>query len=165
MTVSLDREQIILHRRSTTLLRVWKIPFLKPRLRISFRICSIEFISGVYGGSGKISILVGISRPLDLCQTAPSATIRMKSYVLSVLFPYQFQKKTAVHTSNAIFIPVLFASNICWVIYRINSNKRLDLCFFAGFVFNNIQEFFRYISYRNQYKIIRSFLVNWYFCK
>ena len=40
-------EQIVSHKRSTTLLRVANISFRKPRLRSSFHICSIGFISGV----------------------------------------------------------------------------------------------------------------------
>ncbi len=28
----------------------WKSPFLKPRLQLSFQVCSIRFISGMYGG-------------------------------------------------------------------------------------------------------------------
>ena len=37
------------HKRSITFSNVWKASFLNPRLRISFQICSIGFISGVYG--------------------------------------------------------------------------------------------------------------------
>ena len=45
-----DSEQMVSHKRSTTFSRVAKTSFRKPRLRISFQICSMGFISGVYGG-------------------------------------------------------------------------------------------------------------------
>ena len=67
-----EMEQIVSQRRSTTLLRVAKTSFRNPLKRISFQICSIGFISGVYGGMWKIEIFSGICNPLDLCQAAPS---------------------------------------------------------------------------------------------
>ena len=45
-----DSVLIVSHKRSITFFRVENSSFLKPRFRISFQICSIEFISGVYGG-------------------------------------------------------------------------------------------------------------------
>ena len=45
---------------------------LKPRFLISFHICSIGFISGVYGGIKISSIFSGILNEPDLCQAAPS---------------------------------------------------------------------------------------------
>ena len=45
-----DREQLVSHKRSTTCSRVANISLRKPSLRISFQICSMGFISGVYGG-------------------------------------------------------------------------------------------------------------------
>ena len=41
-------EQMVSQRRSTTFSKVAKTSFRKPRFRISFQICSIGFISGVY---------------------------------------------------------------------------------------------------------------------
>ncbi len=48
--VSLDKEQIVTQSLMTTFSRDGNTSFLKPRFLISFHICSIGFISGVYGG-------------------------------------------------------------------------------------------------------------------
>ena len=72
LMVSLDREQMVLQSLSITFWRVWNTSFLKPSFLISFHICSIGFISGVYGGIKIISILSGIFNEPDLCQAAPS---------------------------------------------------------------------------------------------
>ena len=63
-----------LQRRSTTLSRVWNISFLNPTFLISFQICSMGFISGVYGGMKTILIFSGTIREFALCQAAPSHT-------------------------------------------------------------------------------------------
>ena len=68
----LDNEQMVSHKRSTTFSRVVKISLRKPRFRISFQICSIGFISGVYGGIWKRKMFFGSSNPWDLCHAAPS---------------------------------------------------------------------------------------------
>ena len=67
------------HKRSITFSNVWKASFLKPRLRISFQICSIGFISGVYGGMKARVIRSGITKEADLCHIAPSHTNRIRS--------------------------------------------------------------------------------------
>jgi len=77
--VSLDKEQITSHRRSTTFSSVAKTSLRKPRFRISFQICSIGFISGVYGGMWKRTIFSGNSSFADLCHTAPSQQSSMTS--------------------------------------------------------------------------------------
>jgi hypothetical protein len=46
----LDKGQIVSHNRSTTFSREANTSLWNPRFRISFQICSIGFISGVYGG-------------------------------------------------------------------------------------------------------------------
>ena len=65
--VSADNEQMDLQRRSTTLSRVWNISFLNPTFLISFQICSMGFISGVYGGMKTILIFSGTIREFALC--------------------------------------------------------------------------------------------------
>ena len=72
-------EQMVSQRRSTTFSKVAKTSFRKPRFRISFQICSIGFISGVYGGIWKSTIFSGTSSVPDLCHAAPSQHIRMVS--------------------------------------------------------------------------------------
>ena len=49
----LGKEQMVSHRRSTTFSNVTKTSLRNPRFRISFQICSMGFISGVYGGMWK----------------------------------------------------------------------------------------------------------------
>ena len=75
----LDNLQMVSHKRSTTFSRVAKISLRNPRLRISFQICSMGFISGVYGGMWKRTIFSGNSRPADLCHAAPSQQSNMIS--------------------------------------------------------------------------------------
>lgn len=79
MIVSWERLQITSQRRITTFSRVAKISFLKPRRRNSFQICSIGFISGVYGGIKNRRIFSGTQRVPDLCHAAPSQQRRMMS--------------------------------------------------------------------------------------
>ena len=67
------------HKRSTTLSRVAKTSLQKPILRSSFQICSMGFISGVYGGMKKSSILSGTQRDPALCHAAPSQHKRIMS--------------------------------------------------------------------------------------
>ena len=63
MTVA-DRFLITSHKRSITFSNVWKASFLNPRLRISSQICSIGFISGVYGGmKARVSVLESPRKP------------------------------------------------------------------------------------------------------
>ena len=76
---SLDNEHMVSHKRSTTLSREAKTSLRKPRLRISFQICSIGFISGVYGGIWNRTVLSGSSNPADLCHVAPSQQRRIIS--------------------------------------------------------------------------------------
>ena len=71
--------------------------FLKPSFLSSFQICSIGFISGVYGGIKNSSMFSGTISPFDLCQAAPSqhnkiissgyslANSRRNTFVQSVL--------------------------------------------------------------------------------
>ena len=94
LMVSWDKEQMVSESRSTTFASVEKTSFLKPRLRISFQICSIGFISGVYGGKEKISIFGGILSPFDLCQAAPSATSKIKSFTYD---SDNFSRNTFIH--------------------------------------------------------------------
>ena len=64
--------QIVSQRRSTTLSSVANISLRNPILRSSFQICSIGFISGVYGGMKNSSMFSGTQREPALCQAAPS---------------------------------------------------------------------------------------------
>lgn len=70
---------IVSHSRSITLSRLENASLRNPLLRISFQICSIGFISGVYGGMNVKWIFSGISSPFDLCHLAPSQTSRISS--------------------------------------------------------------------------------------
>ena len=72
-------EQMVSQRRSTTFSKVAKTSFRKPRFRISFQICSIGFISGVYGGIWKSTIFSGTSSVPDLCHTLPVHTLAKKA--------------------------------------------------------------------------------------
>ena len=67
----LDKEQIVSHRRSTTFSNVAKTSLRNPRFRISFHICSMGFISGVYGGMWKRIIFSGNSNPPSPTSSAP----------------------------------------------------------------------------------------------
>ena len=77
--VSAVRSQIVSQRRRTTFSSVAKTSLRKPILRSSFHICSIGFISGVYGGIEISSILWGTFKDFDLCQAAPSQQSRIIS--------------------------------------------------------------------------------------
>lgn len=74
LIVSADKEQMVSQSLSITLSRVLNTSFLNPRFLISFQICSIGFISGVYGGIEAISIFSGLFKPFDLCHAAPLHT-------------------------------------------------------------------------------------------
>ena len=74
LMVSADNEQMDLQRRSTTLSIVWNTSFLKPTFLIPFQICSMGFISGVYGGIKAILMFSGTIKAFALCQAAPSHT-------------------------------------------------------------------------------------------
>ena len=77
--VSADRLLIVTHNRSTTFSNVWKTSFRNPFVLISLHICSIGFISGVYGGMFSSVMLSGIIIADDLCHEAPSHTINISS--------------------------------------------------------------------------------------
>ena len=77
--VSGVRSQIVSQSRRTTFSSVAKTSLRKPTLRSSFQICSMGFISGVYGGSEISSILWGTLKDFDLCQAAPSQQSRIIS--------------------------------------------------------------------------------------
>lgn len=53
--------------------------FLNPIERICFQICSMGFISGVYGGMERSCIFSGQRNAFDLCHAAPSHTNRIIS--------------------------------------------------------------------------------------
>ena len=91
----LDKEQMVSHRRSTTFSNVEKTSLRKPRFRISFQICSIGFISGVYGGMWKRIMFSGNSKSPDLCHAAPSqqSSIMSSEYCSDNLF-----RKIFMHT-------------------------------------------------------------------
>ena len=69
---SLVNSMTVSQRGSTTFSSVWEASFRNPLFRISFQICSMGFISGVYGGIDSSCIFSGTIRPLDLCHAAPS---------------------------------------------------------------------------------------------
>ena len=79
-TMSAVSWRMVSHSRTTTSFRVSKISLRKPMVRSCFQICSIGFISGVYGGIGSSLTLEGTTRVFDLCHAAPSQTIKMVSF-------------------------------------------------------------------------------------
>ena len=118
--VCLASAEIVSQSLSMTLVRLAKTSLRKPHLRISFQICSIGFISGVYGGMWNSTIFSGISSVPDLCHAAPSQHSRMISSGYSLdspmqkhihthrIAPEQHQKATiscpGVHSSEGIVI-------------------------------------------------------------
>ena len=78
-TISSVRLQIVSHSRSTTSASVLNTSFLNPMDRIYSQICSMGFISGVYGGIERSWMFSGMISIFDLCQAAPSQTSKMKS--------------------------------------------------------------------------------------
>ncbi len=79
LITSWERLQTAPQRRITTFSSVTKISFLNPRRRSPFHICSIGYISGVYGGIKNRRIFSGMQRMPDLCQAAPSQQRRIMS--------------------------------------------------------------------------------------
>ena len=98
----LDKEQMVSHKRSTTLSKVAKTSFRNPRLRISFQICSMGFISGVYGGMGKRIMFSGNSNPPDLCHAAPS---QQSNIMLSEYCSDNFFRKIFIQTALLFLRP------------------------------------------------------------
>lgn len=79
LMTSADTELMVSQRRSMTFSKEANSSFLKPRFRSSFHICSIGFISCMYGGIKKSSMFFGTTSPLDLCQAAPSQHSKITS--------------------------------------------------------------------------------------
>ena len=71
-TMSVVNKFMVSHNLSITSLSVLNTSFLNPIERICFHICSMGFISGVYGGICPILMFFGMSNPFDLCHAAPS---------------------------------------------------------------------------------------------
>ena len=65
---------MVSHNLSTTAFRLLNMMLPNPICLICFQICSMGFISGVYGGICVITIFSGIFSLFDLCHTAPSHT-------------------------------------------------------------------------------------------
>lgn len=76
---SWERAQIVSQRRSITFSRAAKIWLWNPLLRSSYQICSIGFISGVYGRIKNSRIFSGTRSETALCQAAPSQHSRTMS--------------------------------------------------------------------------------------
>ena len=77
--VSEVKVQMVSQSRSTTFSKVANTSLRKPVIRSSFQICSMGFISGVYGGMKNNSMFSGIWSLLDLCHAAPSQHSRIRS--------------------------------------------------------------------------------------
>ncbi|BBM56408.1 hypothetical protein JMUB4039_0375 [Leptotrichia trevisanii] len=79
-TSSFVSEFMVSHSLSTTALNVLNILLPNPICLIYFQICSMGFISGVYGGMCVIIMFPGLFKSFDLCHAAPSQTkIRISS--------------------------------------------------------------------------------------
>ena len=111
----LERARITSQRRLTTASREGNTSFLNPHFRSSFQICSIGFISGVYGGMKSIWILSGITRPFDLCHRAPSQIKRISS--LGYSFDNCSRKRLIWHHQKKAFSCSRFHSPICVAIF------------------------------------------------
>ena len=71
--------QMVSQRRFITSSSELNTSFLNPIERICFQICSMGFISGVYGGIERSCIFSGQRNAFDLCHAAPSHTNRIIS--------------------------------------------------------------------------------------
>ena len=79
LTISVVNKHMVSHKRSITAESESNTSFLNPIERICFQICSIGFISGVYGGMERSCIFSGQRNAFDLCHAAPSHTNRIIS--------------------------------------------------------------------------------------
>ena len=79
LTISVVNKHMVSHKRSITAEGESNTSFLNPIERICFQICSIGFISGVYGGMERSCIFSGQRNAFDLCHAAPSHTNRIIS--------------------------------------------------------------------------------------
>ena len=79
LTISVVNKHMVSHKRSITAEIESNTSFLNPIERICFQICSIGFISGVYGGIERSCIFSGQRNAFDLCHAAPSHTNRIIS--------------------------------------------------------------------------------------
>lgn len=79
LTISFVIMQMVSQRRFITSSSELNTSFLNPIERICFQICSMWFISGVYGGMERSCMFSGHFNAFDLCHAAPSQTSRMMS--------------------------------------------------------------------------------------
>ena len=79
LTISFVSMQMVSQRRFITSSSELNTSFLNPIERICFQICSMGFISGVYGGMERSCMFSGHFNAFDLCHAAPSQTSRMMS--------------------------------------------------------------------------------------
>ena len=79
LTISVVNKHMVSHKRSITAESESNTSFLNPIERICFQICSIGFISGVYGVMERSCIFSGQRNAFDLCHAAPSHTNRIIS--------------------------------------------------------------------------------------
>lgn len=79
LTISFVIIQMVSQRRFITSSSELNTSFLNPIERICFQICSMGFISGVYGGMERSCMFSGHFNAFDLCHAAPSHTSRMMS--------------------------------------------------------------------------------------
>ena len=87
--VSFVKPQIVSQSRSTTFSNVAKTSFRKPIIRSSFHICSIGFISGVYGGVKQFNIV----RNLELFWFMPTSSVAaQQDQIIRVLLWQPFKK-------------------------------------------------------------------------
>ena len=128
MIVFFERWRIVSQRRFTTFSNVAKTSFRKPCVRSSRQICSIGFISGVYGGIWNRTILSGSSNPADLCHAAPSQQRRIIS---SLYFSDScFQKETFTrHRLNCTINIAIFANMVAWNARTLTFFAPATLCF------------------------------------
>ena len=101
LTISVVNKHMVSHKRSITAESESNTSFLNPIERICFQICSIGFISGVYGGMERSCIFSGQRNAFDLCHAAPSHTNRIIS---SGYCAESFSRNILVHSVSQVGI-------------------------------------------------------------
>ena len=109
------------HRRSITFSSVLKTSFRNPLLRISFQICSMGFISGVYGG---MKIQRDLSRNNQSICLVPHGPVTHQQYLILRVCPGQFRQENihavcvAVRKNQKETFPVLrLYCSICVAVF------------------------------------------------
>ena len=114
LTISVVNERMVSHKRFMTSESESNTSFLNPIERICFQICSIGFISSVYGGMERSWIFFGQRNAFDLCHAAPSHTNRIissgycsESFSRNIIYWYISYRNSASSKRNFLRLKVL----------------------------------------------------------